>query len=202
MPTGSGKPPMNATTTLLQTVETGDAEPLERLVPVIYEELRRMARGQLGREQRNPTLQTTELVHEAYLRLVDDGRVTRKGRAYFFAAAARAMRQVLIDAARRRGAKKRGGGEAPVTLEERHGAVDAYAAELIDLDAALTELEARSPRQARVVECRFFGGLSVAETSDALDVSERTVKSDWALARAWLFEALRGGGDSRCGSDD
>lgn len=182
---------MTASTTLLQTVDSPDAASIERLVPVIYDELRRMARRQLAREQRNPTIQTTELVHEAYIKLVDDARVTRQGRAYFFGAAARAMRQVLIDAARRRGAAKRGGGEAPLTLEEQHVAVDAYAAELIDLDEALSELEKRSPRQVRVVECRFFGGLTVAETAAALDLSPRTIKSDWALARAWLFDALR-----------
>lgn len=185
---------MTATTTLLQTVDSPDAASLERLVPVIYEELRQMAHRQLAREQRNPTIQTTELVHEAYLKLVDDARVTRQGRAYFFGAAARAMRQVLIDAARRRGAAKRGGGEAPLTLEEQHVAVDAYAAELIDLDEALSELEKRSPRQVRVVECRFFGGLTVAETAAALELSPRTIKSDWALARAWLFDALRDNG--------
>jgi RNA polymerase sigma factor (TIGR02999 family) len=183
---------MNATTTLLQSIESVDAAPLERLMPLIYDELSRMARRQLAREHGNATLQTTELVHEAYLRLVDDTQVTRKGRAYFFGAAARAMRQVLVDAARRRGAAKRGGREAPVTLKDHHVAVDAYAAELVDLDAALTELEKRSPRQVRVVECRFFGGLSVEETAAALDVSARTVKSDWALARAWLFDILRG----------
>lgn len=184
---------MTATTALLQTLDSAEAPPLERLLPPIYDELRRMAHHRLALEPRNPTIQTTELVHEAYLRLVDDARVTRRGRAYFFGAAARAMRQVLIDAARRRTAAKRGGGEVPVSLEEQHVAVDAYAAELLDLDRALSDLEGRSPRQARVVECRFFGGLSVEETAAALDVSPRTVKSDWALARAWLFDALRGG---------
>jgi RNA polymerase sigma factor (TIGR02999 family) len=188
---------MTAATTLLRTVDSASAAPLHRLVPVVYDELRRMAHGQLARERRDPAIQTTELVHEAYLRLVDDARVTRRGRAYFFGAAARAMRQVLIDAARRRGAAKRGGGEAPLTLEEGHVAVDAFAAELLDLDVALAELETKSPRQVRVVECRYFAGLSVEETAAALDVSPRTVKSDWALARAWLYDALGGAGRGR-----
>jgi RNA polymerase sigma factor (TIGR02999 family) len=182
--------PMTATTVLLQAVDSADAPPLERVVPFIYDELRRMARGHLAAEQPHLTLQTTELVHEAYLRLVDDARVTRRGRAYFFGAAARAMRQVLIDAARRRGAAKRGGGEAPLTLDERNVAVDDYASELVELDTALTALEARNPRQVRVVECRYFAGLTVEETAAALDVSPRTVKSDWALARAWLYDRL------------
>jgi RNA polymerase sigma-70 factor, ECF subfamily len=187
---------MTATTTLLQTVESATAPPLERLVPVIYDELRQMARRQLSGEGGERSLQTTELVHEAYLKLVDDARVTRQGRAYFFGAAARAMRQVLIDAARRRGALKRGGGAAQLTLEEHHHiAVDAYASQLIDLDGALSELERLNSRQARVVECRYFAGLSVEETAAALDVSPRTVKSDWALARAWLYDALKGSGD-------
>ncbi len=183
---------MSVTTTILQAADSSDAAPLRELVPIIYEELRRMARSQLAREHGFPTIQTTELVHEAYLRLADDARVTRKGRAYFYGSAARAMRQVLVDAARRRGTAKRGGGVAAVTLDEEHATVDAFADELLDLDDALARLETFAPRQARVVECRFFAGLSVEETAAALDVSPRTVKSDWALARAWLYDALHG----------
>src|SRR5690606_27472828 len=136
------------------------------------------------------TLQTTALVHEAYFRLADDTKVTARGRAYFFAAAARAMRQVLVDHARRRNAAKRGGGVEPVSLDETRLAVDELAAELLDLDRELERLAALNERHARVVECRFFAGLSVEETAAALDVSPRTVKSDWALARAWLYETL------------
>lgn len=186
---------MNQTTQLLRTFEAADAPRVDQLVPSIYSELRGMAHRQLSREARNPTLETVELVHEAYVRMVGDERVTKRGRAYFFAAAARAMRQVLIDAARRRGAAKRGGGEAHLTFDEKHFAVDQYASELMGLDAALADLESRSPRQVRVVECRFFAGMSVEETAAALDVSARTVKSDWALARAWLFAELRGTND-------
>jgi RNA polymerase sigma-70 factor, ECF subfamily len=180
-----------AATATLASVSTAASPALERLVPLVYQELREMAQRHLGREHGNVTIQTTELVHEAYLRLVDSERVTRQGRAYFFGAAARAMRQVLIEAARRRGAQKRGGGEAPVTLNDDLVAVDAYASELLDLDRALSELERVNPRHARVVECRYFGGLSVDEAAEALDISPRTVKSDWALARAWLYAALR-----------
>ncbi|MGH7564508.1 MAG: ECF-type sigma factor, partial [Gemmatimonadota bacterium] len=125
-----------------------------------------------------------------YLRLVDDARVTRRGRAYFFAAAARAMREVLIDAARRRKAKKRGGGAPLVSIDWQDERVDAYAAEIIDLDRALEDLGRSNPRHAQVVECRFFGGMSVEETAVALDVSTRTIKADWALARAWLYQVL------------
>jgi RNA polymerase sigma factor (TIGR02999 family) len=179
-------------TSLLQSAESGAGETLHRLVPLLYQELKRIARRQLGREGSGQTLQTTDLVHEAYLRLVDQTQVTRHGRAYFFAAAARAMRQVLIDRARRRQAVKRGGGQAALDLDEGSIAVDAFADGLVDLDAALDELTRLSPRQARVVECRYFGGMSVEETAEALDISPRTVKYDWALARAWLYSSLRG----------
>jgi RNA polymerase sigma factor (TIGR02999 family) len=180
------------TTSLLQSVESGADDALDRLVPLLYQELKRIARRQLGREGSAQTLQTTDLVHEAYLRLVDQTQVTRHGRAYFFAAAARAMRRVLIDRARRRQAVKRGGGQADVDLDEGSIAVDAFADGLVELDAVLEELAKLSPRQARVVECRYFGGMSVEQTAEALGISPRTVKYDWALARAWLYGAVRG----------
>ena len=164
---------------------------LDELVPAIFEELRGMARRQLSRQHERYTLQTTELVHEAYLRLAGDARVTQRGRAYFYAAAARAMRQVLVDAARKRNALKRGAGVAALSLDEQTGTVDAYAHQLLDLDVAIQELERRNARSARVVECRFFGGMSVEDTAEALGISPRTVKSDWALARAWLYDTLR-----------
>jgi RNA polymerase sigma-70 factor, ECF subfamily len=180
------------TTALLATADSGDGGVLDRLVPLIYDELRAMAHRQLARERGDLTLQTTALVHEAYLKLVDDTKVTRRGRAYFFAAAARAMRQVLVDRARRRNAAKRGGGVEAVRLDGAQVAADDLVAELLDLDRALDQLAALNPRHARVVECRFFAGMSVEETAEALDVSPRTVKYDWALARAWLFDALDG----------
>lgn len=180
------------TATLLNGADSGESPALDELVPLVFGELREMARRQLAREHRNVTLQTTALVHEAYLRLVDDARVTSRGRAYFFAAAARAMRQVLVDAARRRKAAKHGGGATFVTLGDESGGIDAYASELLDLDRALEDLGRRNPRHMQVVECRFFGGMSVEETAAALGVSERTVKADWAFARAWLHRALSG----------
>ena len=150
---------------------------MERLLPMLYDELHEMAHRQLARERRHHTLQTTALVHEAYLRLVDQTKVTDRGRAYFFGAAARAMRQVLVDYARKRKAEKRGGGQAPLSLEEGQIAVDAYAEELIDLDEALERLAALNPRHARVVECRFFGGLSVTVRGDTRRVaSHRRVR--------------------------
>jgi RNA polymerase sigma factor (TIGR02999 family) len=162
-------------------------------VSAVYAELKRMARRQLAREVPGHTLQTTALVHEAYLRLVDATRVGEKGRAYFFAAASRAMRRILVDHARRHGSEKRGGGRVREPLTPEVARVDAFAGEILDLHRALDRLAHRSPRQARVVECRYFGGMSVEETADALDVSPRTVKSDWAMARAWLLRALEGG---------
>jgi RNA polymerase sigma factor (TIGR02999 family) len=178
-------------TALLRSAELG-GETLDDLVPLLYQELKRIASRQLGREGSGRTLQTTELVHEAYLRLVDQTQVTAHGRAYFFAAAARAMRQVLIDRARRRRAAKRGGGQALLDLDDVTIGVDAFADRLVELDAALEDLARLNPRQARVMECRYFGGMTVEETAQALAVSPRTVKYDWALARAWLYGTLGG----------
>lgn len=181
-------------TTLLETAARGDSgvEPhgiVDQLVPLVYDELRAIAHQALAREHGDRTLQTTALVHEAYLTLAGDANVTARGRAYFFAAAARAMRQVLVARARRRNAAKRGGGAEVVTLGEVD-AGDRFAMELVDLDDALRRLARRNPRQVKVVEHRFFAGLSVKETAEVLGVSERTVESDWAMARAWLFQAL------------
>jgi len=164
---------------------------LDRLIPLVYDDLRDLARHQLAKEYGAITLQTTGLVHEAYLKLVDQSRVSARGRAYFFGAAARAMRQVLVDAARRRKRLKRGAGQRPVTLDEALIKADGFAAEILEIEDALGRLTAEYPRQAQVVELRFFGGLTVEETAEALDVSARTVKGDWALARAWLFEAMK-----------
>lgn len=184
----------HAITAVLSDAGRDGRDVFDDLLPLVYDELRQMARRHLARERHRRTLNTTGLVHEAYLKLVDEEQAPVRSRAYFFAAAARAMRQVLVDAARRRNRLKRGGGEAPLDLDDFQVAVDDFAAELGDLDEALTRLAALFPRQARVVECRFFGGLSVEETAEALDLAPRTVKRDWSLARAWLFRELRGGG--------
>lgn len=182
--------PLREQTTRLFERADGEPPALGEVFDVVYDELRRMARARLAREPEGHTLQPTALVHEAWLKLVDATRVSSRGRAYFFAAAARAMRQVLVDHARRVSSLKRGGGFALETLDEGSGAVTASAIELLELHDALERLATRSPRPAQVVECRYFGGLSVPETAEALGVSPRTVKSDWALARAWLHREL------------
>ncbi len=163
---------------------------LDELLPLVYQELHSMAHRELAREDGPRTLDTTGLVHEAYLKLVDTRAVPVSNRRHFFGAAARAMRQVLIDAARRRKRAKRGDGLPPLPLDEAVIEVDAYAAELVELDEALTRLAVEHPRPARVVECRFFGGLSVEETAELLESSTRTIKRDWILARAWLAREL------------
>jgi RNA polymerase sigma factor (TIGR02999 family) len=179
----------DAVTALLSSAGSDGRDVFDRLLPLVYDELRQMAHRQLARE-RHRTLNTTGLLHEAYLKLVDQSQVPVKSRAYFFGAAARAMRQVLVDAARRRGRQKRGAGRDLASLDGVEVAVDDFAAELRDVDEALARLAELYPRQARVVECRFFGGLSVEETAEALGLAERTVKRDWSLARAWLFREL------------
>lgn len=182
--------PRSRTTLLLQSADSPEVQGL--LFPLVYEELRDLAHRQLSRERGGHTLQTTALVHEAFLRLVDDTQVGQRGRAYFFAAAGRAMRQVLVDYARRRNANKRKAELQPLDLDSLEIGVDSFAHELVELDLALTQLAELNARHAQVVECRFFAGMSVEETAEALAVSERTVKSDWALARAWLYDQLFG----------
>ena len=176
--------------TLLENPPESRRELMDQLVPLVYDELRRMAHRQLQLEAGPRTLNTTGLVHEAYLKLIDESTVPIASRGYFFGAAARAMRQVLIDAARRRKAAKRGGGERPLSLDESQVGVDSYANELLALDEALDRLSREYPRSAQVVEHRFFGGLSVEQSASLLEVSARTVKRDWQLARAWLQRDL------------
>src|SRR5919199_366543 len=177
-------------TKLLVDFAAGDREALDRLLPVVYDELRRIARRELRRERVDHTLTTTALVHEAYLTLVDQSRAQPGDRVRFFAVAATAMRRVLIEYARRRRAAKRGGGERPLSLDETAVAATDSAERLLALDDALTRLAALDPRQARVVECRYFGGLTEEETAEALGVTARTVRRDWVKAKGWLYREL------------
>lgn len=162
---------------------------LEQLVPVVYDELRRIARAHL-RAERNPSLQPTALVHELYLRLVDRGSMTIQNRTHFFAIAARLMRQILVDHARRRLADKRGGGVTIIGVEELMEPARAPGVDVLVIDEALDQLTFVDARLCRVVELRFFGGLSIDETAEALEVSTATVERDWAMAKAWLFQRL------------
>jgi RNA polymerase sigma factor (TIGR02999 family) len=179
-------------TILLLEWRHGDQEALDRLLPIVYSELRRIARGRLRREPAGHTLQPTDLVHEAYLRLVRLDRITIEGRAHFFALAARLMRQVLVDHVRRKRAGKRGGAVTLLGLGDDVAQLpgEPVAVDVIALDRALDELAALEPRLARVVELRAFAGLTLQETAVALDVSHATVERDWAMARAWLYRRL------------
>jgi RNA polymerase sigma factor (TIGR02999 family) len=163
---------------------------LDQLMPLVYGELRLMALRHLVGERENHTLNPTALVHEAYLKLVDQTWTSAQGRAYFFAAASRAMRQILVDHARRQVRTKRGGKQQAIPLEEHHLVMDEFDAELLAVDDALRKLADFEPRAVRVVECRFFAGLSVEETAESLEISVRTVKRDWLLAKAWLYRSL------------
>ena len=168
----------------------GDATALDQLLPHVYDELRRIARARLRRERPDHTLAPTDLVHEAFLKLVPLDRVNWQNRAHFFAIASRAMRNVLVDHAARRSATKRGGGHQALTLDDASGATQTSLEDLIALSDALERLERLDSRQARVVECRFFGGLSLDETAEALSISPATVSRDWTFARAWLHREL------------
>ena len=150
-----------------------------------------MANKRLRRDRGNLTLSPTELVHEAYLRLGDTSGVTARGRAYFFGAAAQAMRRIIVDHARRRGRHKRGGGERPITLDEALVLADGAEADVLDIEDGLQQLATIAERPARVVECRFYGGLSVDDIAAALGVTPRTVNRDWQFARAWLHDYLK-----------
>ena len=170
----------------------GDVEARERIIPVVYEELRRLARRYMRDEGPGRTLQTTALVNEAYLRLIDIENVNWQDRTHFFAVSARIMRRILVDSARARKAGKRGGGAPHISLEQAPEVSTQRAEELIALDEALDKLSEVDARKAQVVELRFFSGLSVEETAAALDVSSRSVVRDWNLAKAWLMRELQG----------
>lgn len=177
-------------TSLLIAHRDGDAQAFEDLVPLVYDDLRRIARRQLARNRVRGTLNTTALVHEAYLKLVDQTRVEVNDRNHFFAISARAMRQIIIDYARKRFAQKRGGGIRPVSLDKVQIAVTEQAEMLLAIDTALAKLSALNERLTRVFECRYFAGLSEQETADALSMSLRTVQRDWMKGKAWLRREL------------
>jgi RNA polymerase sigma factor (TIGR02999 family) len=190
----------SAVTELLAQARDGDKSALQRLFPLVYEELRGIARLQRRRQAPHDTMNTTAIVHEAYIKLVGNQAQEFKDRAHFLAVAATAMRQVLIDYARRQAAGKRGGGAATISFDEIEAALDSGAGftdskalALLALDDALARLQQRSERQSRVVECRFWGGMSIEETAEALAISPATVKRDWADAQAWLYRELREG---------
>lgn len=184
-------------TQLLQAYAGGDREAFDQLVPMVYDELRRIARNHLRRTNRGATLDTTGLVHEAYLKLAGQKGMRVEDRGHFLAIAACAMRQVIISRARARLAAKRGGGEIPLTLDEERVGSDEQAEWLLDLDRALTLLRERDENLARTVECRFFAGLSEEETAQALGVSLRTAQRNWMRARAWIRAELTGGDVSK-----
>lgn len=188
LPGGSaiGDPLSQNITHLLKEWNAGDPKALDRLTPLVYEELRHQAARYLRREAPGHTLQTTALIHEAYLRLVDAKNVDWQSRAHFFAIAANLMRRILVDHARRRDAHKRGGSQIRLPLDEAFGMVKEIDVDLLAIDDALQRLEKLDSQQARVVELRFFSGLTVEETAEALGVSPKTVKRDWSVARAWL----------------
>ncbi|MCA8967336.1 MAG: sigma-70 family RNA polymerase sigma factor [Planctomycetes bacterium] len=192
----TGTPPDPALTLYLRDPRSADDGLAAAAVPVVYAELRALAASHLRRARRPEDLQPTALVHEVYLKLLGDRGAAVNDREHFFALAARAMRQLCVDFARARLADKRGGGQAPVTLDEALAAAADMEVDVLDLDAALTELAELDPREARVVELRFFSGLSMDEVAAALSISLATAEREWRAARAWLAQRLNAGGNA------
>jgi RNA polymerase sigma factor (TIGR02999 family) len=182
-------------TQLLQEWRTGDKDALERLIPLVHRELHTLASRYLSRERRDHTLQTTALVNEAYLRLAGQRDVEWQNRAHFFGIAAQLMRRILVDRARHAGRAKRGGDVPKISVDDADAAAPAAGVDPVDayqLDRALSRLEALDAQQSRIVELRFFGGLTIQETAEVMRLSTGTVKRDWAVARAWLYRELTG----------
>jgi RNA polymerase sigma factor (TIGR02999 family) len=177
-------------TELLIGWNRGDKSALDRLMPLVYEELRNVARRRLAVEDREHTLQSAALVNETYLRLVDQERVQWRNRAHFFAISARMMRRILVDHARQRGAAKRGGSHTKISLDRSVGLHEQADLDVVALDEALDALSKLDPQQARVIELRFFAGLTIEEISEALRISPATITRDWVTAKAWLFDQL------------
>jgi RNA polymerase sigma factor (TIGR02999 family) len=184
---------MSDVTRILSAIEQGDSHAAEQLLPLVYDELRRLAAQKMSQEKPGQTLEATALVHEAYLRLVDTDQVQHwNSRGHFFAAAAEAMRRILVEQARRKGRQKHGGGRQRVALEGLELAVELSAAELLPLDEALSALAERDAQVAQLVQLHCFAGLSIEQAAEVLGFSPRTAYRDWAFARAWLYRALRG----------
>ena len=196
MPTPS--PSQQEVTQLLGAWRGGDEGALEKLIPLVQPELHRLAHYYMSREHAGHTLQTTELLDEAYLRLVDDPNRNWQSRTHFIAAAAQLMRRIMVDHARERRSLKRGGGALKVTLDEAALVTDSRSEELLALDEALERLAAQDPRKSQIVELRYFGGLTVAETAEFLKVGQRTVEREWNMAKAWLYRALSGEEPDEC----
>jgi len=185
---------MDAITQVLHAIEQGDPHAAEQLLPLVYDELRKLAAEKMANERLGQTLEATALVHEAYLRLVGNGAEPHfNGRGHFFAAAAQAMRNILVDSARRKRRPKHGGGRHRVTLDETLPAAPDDADGLLALDEALSRLAAEDPEAARIVQLRYFAGLSVEEAAKALGISRAHAYRQWTFARAWLLQALSGG---------
>jgi RNA polymerase sigma factor (TIGR02999 family) len=182
----------NQVTQLLVSWGNGDQQSLESLIPLVYDELRRQARRYLRRERPDHTLQSSALVHEVYVRLIDQRQANWHNRSQFFGVAAQLMRRILVDHARSRGAVKRGAGVTKLAIAEEVAAIEMQNVDLIALDSSLTKLEQIDPQQCRIVELRFFSGLSIEDTADALSISPATVKRDWAMAKAWLYREMSG----------
>ena len=187
-------PPPHNVTQLLMAWSHGDKDALAHLMPLVYDELRQLAARHLHHERPAHTLQATALVHEAYLRLVDQSQVQWQNRAHFFGVAAQVMRRLLVDHARRQHAAKRGGGVPKLALDEALQVAEGRATDVVALDEALTTLTALDPQQSQIVRLRFFGGLTIEETAEVVGVSPATVKRDWTVAKAWLYRELRTGG--------
>jgi RNA polymerase sigma factor (TIGR02999 family) len=179
---------------LLREWSNGDQAALDKMMPVVYQELRRLAHHYMRKERAGHTLQTTALVNEAYMRLAHYKKMRWQSRVHFFAVAAQVMRRILVEQARSKKFEKRGGGAQKISLDETAIVSAGRSAEVIAVDEALTDLESWDPRKGRIVELRFFGGLSIEETAEVLKVSPTTVQREWRAAKAWLYRAIREGG--------
>ncbi len=178
-------------TRLIQEYSRGNEIALNRIMPVIYDELKKISSRYLREEYRNHTFQTTELVHEAYIKLVGAQDIAWENRAHFFGIAAQSMRQILVDHARHRKAKKRGGGKTKLSLDESLIAAGEVDEQILNLDDALKKLESVDERSSKIVELRYFSGLTIEETAEVLDISTSTVKRDWNFAKAWLYREIQ-----------